>query len=232
MNPRLVIFDCDGTLVDSQHVIVAAMEYAFTREGLEAPPREAVLSIVGLSLPEAIWRLARTMPEVPEEAAVLRLTDGYKDAFTELRQDPAHEEPMFPGAREGVLDLAARDDILLGIATGKSRRGVDRLLEMRGLDACFATIQTADDAPSKPHPAMIVQAMDDVGASSDATLMVGDTTFDIEMARNAGVTGLGVSWGYHPPAHLEDAGAHYIAGDFAALLNAIGDHEAKSGTGE
>lgn len=224
MTPSLVIFDCDGTLVDSQHVIVAAMELAFAREGLAAPPREAILSIVGLSLPEAVWRLAQALPDVPEEAVTLRLTDGYKDAFNILRRDPAHEEPMYPGAHEGVLALAAREDMVLGIATGKSRRGVDRLIEKRGLQGCFATIQTADDAPSKPHPAMIEQAMGEVGVRAERTVMIGDTTFDIEMAKNAGVAGLGVSWGYHPPAHLERAGADYIAPDFDALLAAIGDH--------
>lgn len=224
MTPCLVIFDCDGTLVDSQHVIVAAMELAFAGEGLQAPPREAVLSIVGLSLPEAIWRLVQVLPEVPDEAATRRITDGYKDAFNILRQDPAHEEPMFPGAHEGVLGLARRDDMILGIATGKSRRGVDRLLEKRGLEGCFSTIQTADDAPSKPHPAMIEQAIGEAGVVPERTVMIGDTTFDIEMAKNAGVAGLGVSWGYHPPTHLERAGADYIAPDFDALLRAIGDH--------
>lgn len=227
MTPCLVIFDCDGTLVDSQHVIVAAMELAFSGEGLAPPPRQAILSIVGLSLPEAIWRLAQVLPDVPDEAATLRLTDGYKDAFNILRKDPAHEEPMFPGAHEGVLDLAGRDDVILGIATGKSRRGVDRLLKTRGLEGCFVTIQTADDAPSKPHPAMIEQAMGEAGVRAEETVMIGDTTFDIEMAKNAGVAGLGVSWGYHPPAHLERAGADYIAPDFDALLGAIGIHTGK-----
>lgn len=223
-SPRLVIFDCDGTLVDSQHVIVAAMEHAFAEAGLAAPEREAVLSIVGLSLPEAITRV-KEAHAIPHDAALLhRLLEGYKGAFTKLRLDPAHEEPMFPGARDGVLALSDRDDVVLGIATGKSRRGVDRLIRMRGLEGCFATVQTADDAPSKPHPGMVEQAMGETGASRPATLMVGDTTFDIQMAVNAGVRAIGVDWGYHPAAALHEAGADMVVEDFTALLAAIDGH--------
>lgn len=219
--PRLVIFDCDGTLVDSQNVICAAMEMAFANAGLAAPPRESVLEIVGLSLPEAIARVKETQA-IPHDAALLEvLLEEYKQAFTVLRQDPALKEPMFPGAREGVLALAGRDNVLLGIATGKSRRGVDRFLGRNDLAGCFATIQTADDAPSKPHPAMIEQAMAGTGADPAATVMVGDTSYDMAMARNAGVAGLGVGWGYHPPEALYEAGAATVAADFAGLLAAI-----------
>ena len=222
--PHLIIFDCDGTLVDSQHVIVAAMEHAFLEAGQAAPAREAVLSIVGLSLPEAISRV-KEIHAIPQDDALLnRLLEGYKGAFNMLRQDPAHEEPMFPGARDGVLALAARDDVVLGIATGKSRRGVDRLIRVRGLEGCFATIQTADDAPSKPHPGMIEQAMNETGSAPEATLMIGDTTFDIEMAVNAGVTAIGVEWGYHPAEALHEAGADLVAEDFKTLLAAIDGH--------
>lgn len=217
----LVIFDCDGTLVDSQNVIVAAMEMAFTGAGLARPQREAVLSIVGLSLPQAIARV-KAAHEIPHDEALLdRILDGYKNAFNTLRRSPAHDEPMFPGALEGVRQLAARRDIVLGIATGKSRRGVDRFLKTRGLEGRFATIQTADDAPSKPHPAMIEQAIAETGASPADTVMIGDTSFDIAMAINAGVRGLGVAWGYHPVDALERAGAEAIARDFAALLKLI-----------
>lgn len=219
--PKLVIFDCDGTLVDSQHVIVAAMEMAFTGVGLARPQREAVLAIVGLSLPQAIAQV-KAAHEIPHDEALLdRILEGYKDAFNTLRRDPAHEELMFPGALEGVRTLARRDDILLGIATGKSRRGVDRFLRTQELEGHFATIQTADDAPSKPHPAMIEQAMAETGVGPDDTVMVGDTSFDMAMAVNAGVRALGVSWGYHPVDALERAGAHAIASDFTTLLDLI-----------
>lgn len=220
----LVIFDCDGTLVDSQNVIFAAMAHAFESAGLGVPSREAVLSIVGLSLPQAITQVKAAHAIPHDEALLVRLLEGYKDAFNTLRQDPAHEEPMFPGAREGVLELASRNDVVLGIATGKSRRGVDRLLETRGLDGCFATIQTADDAPSKPHPAMIEQAIAEAGATPATTMMIGDTTFDIQMALSAGVRGLGVAWGYHPADALHRAGADLVAENFEALLAEIDEH--------
>lgn len=219
--PKLVIFDCDGTLVDSQHVIVAAMEMAFSGAGLARPARESVLSIVGLSLPQAIAQV-KAAHEIPHDEVLLdRILEGYKDAFNTLRRAPGHEEPMFPGALDGVLQLAARKDVLLGIATGKSRRGVDRFLETRGLEGRFATIQTADDAPSKPHPAMIEQAMAEAGADARDTVMIGDTSFDMAMAVNAGVRALGVAWGYHPVDALAQAGAEAIAEDFASLLAMI-----------
>ena len=217
MKRRLVIFDCDGTLVDSQHLIVAAMNRAFETSDMVPPPREDILGIVGLSLPEAIWRLSQGA----EEEIVLRITDGYRDAFTVLRQDPTHNEPMYDGALDVVRELAARDDIVLGIATGKSQAGVRRLLERFELSNCFKTVQTADDAPSKPHPGMIERALAETGADTATTVMIGDTSFDMEMARNAGVGGLGVSWGYHPPEHLTDSGAFAIADDYPHLMHLL-----------
>ncbi len=228
MTPRLIIFDCDGTLVDSQHLIVAAMEQAFEAAKRPPPPRDDILGIVGLSLPEAIWRLSGG----DDEEAVMKISDGYRNAFGALRQDPENNEPMYEGAREAILHLSEHDNIVLGIATGKSRRGVDRLLDRFDLTPCFSTIQTADDAPSKPHPGMIERAIDETGASAANTVMIGDTTFDMEMARNAGVRGLGVSWGYHPVNLLEQAGVHGIADDYQALLNMLEDmFAAKSAAG-
>jgi phosphoglycolate phosphatase len=214
---KLVIFDCDGTLVDSQHLILTAMERAFARSGLAALPRERVLAVIGLSLPLAVERL---LPHT-DMRTIAAVTEGYKAAFGELRQDPAHHEPMFPGAREAIEALGRHDDVLLGMATGKSRRGVVALFERFGLDAHFATIQTADTHPSKPHPSMILQAMADVGARPEDTVMVGDSTFDMEMAANAGVHAIGVAWGYHPVGALERAGAHMIVASFDDLVPII-----------
>lgn len=214
---KLVIFDCDGTLVDSQNAIFASMAHAFESHGLEQPSRHRVLSIVGLSLPQAIQVLLpdHKMPFVHAVSA------SYKGAFQKLRTEPSHREPLFSGAGVTLKRLAARDDVVLGIATGKSQRGVDLLLEREGWQSYFATIQTADNAPSKPDPGMILQAMAEVGADPAATVMIGDTTYDIEMARAAGVTALGVAWGYHPVADLKRAGAHRIVVDFAELHAAI-----------
>lgn len=200
MSLRLAIFDVDGTLVDSQAAIVGAMEAAFAALGLPAPSRGAILSIVGLSLDHAMLRL------VPEAGADTRarLVDGYKQAYQaeRLAQGAAHS-PLFPGAREMLEQLDAQPDTLLAVATGKSRRGLDALIEAHGLERFFVSRQVADDHPSKPHPSMILAALADAGVETPAAVMIGDTSFDMEMARAAGVAGLGVGWGYHPVAALE-----------------------------
>jgi phosphoglycolate phosphatase len=217
---KLVIFDCDGTLVDSQHIIAAAMERAFDSVGVAWPGRQRTLAIVGLSLSEAISSLIPTAP--PPILAALQ--ERYREAFFALRQDPERREPIFEGALEALGALARRGDVALGIATGKSRRGVQALLERFELTGHFATIQTADDAPSKPHPAMVRQAMAEVGAEPAASIVVGDTVFDVEMARAAGAAAVGVAWGYHPEPALRQAGADRIAGrfgDLEAILDAI-----------
>jgi phosphoglycolate phosphatase len=214
---NLVIFDCDGTIVDSQHMIVAAMDRAFAAHGLEILPRTRTLSIVGLSLDEAIGRL---LPKA-DAAVIEQVAQSYKGAFFELRQDPAHHEPLYPGAVEAITALSARPDTVLGLATGKSRRGVNAIFERVGLHPHFITIQTADGHPSKPHPSMIRTAIQETGATAASTVMIGDTTFDIEMAKNAEVAGIGVAWGYHPVDQLKLAGAHAIVTSFGELIPTI-----------
>ncbi len=211
---KLVIFDCDGTLVDSQHAIVAAMSDAFQSEGLIAPERERVIGVVGLSLGIAV---ARLVPYGADLDQVDRLAEAYKAAFSERRKRAEHAEPLYDGVRETLSRLAARDDVVLGIATGKSRRGVAAVLEREGWTDLFATIQTADTHPSKPHPSMILSAMSETAAEAVDTVMIGDTTFDMEMARGAGTTAIGVSWGYHPADALHAAGAHHVMADCAEL---------------
>jgi phosphoglycolate phosphatase len=216
--PKLVIFDCDGTLVDSQHAIVGAMTDAFLSESLEAPPRDRIVSVVGLSLAIAV---ARLVPEETELARIDRLAEAYKAAFAARRMRPDHHEPLFDGVRETIARLAARDDVILGIATGKSRRGVAAVLEREGWNALFATVQTADTNPSKPHPAMIHAAIDETAAATSDTVMIGDTTYDVEMAREAGTAAIGVTWGYHAEDALRAAGAHRISADCAELEQAL-----------
>ena len=211
---RLVVFDVDGTLVDSQHLIVAAQGVAFSEVGLPAPERRVALSVVGLSLPQAFRRL------VGEDGPVDELSERYKLAYNRLRLDPEHEEPLFPGMAELVEGLHAREDVALGIATGKSRRGVDRLLDHLGWTEWFVTTQTADDAPSKPDPAMLTQAMAAAGTRPDTTVMIGDTTFDMAMAVAAGVAPIGVGWGYHRPGALYGSGAVTVV-ETAAALNGL-----------
>ncbi len=215
--PKLVIFDCDGTLVDSQHVIIRAMRAAFAGLGLEAPGDHEVRSIIGLSLEEAVGALA----PAGETALYASLCEAYKEAFVAHRQLPDFHEPLFEGAREILQVLAGRDDVILGVATGKSRRGVDVLFEREGLADYFYTIQTADDAPSKPHPGMIERAMSATGIAQDRVLMIGDTSFDMEMAVNAGVGAIGVSWGYHDDQILAEAGAHRLIHRFEELAGLV-----------
>ncbi len=214
---KLVIFDCDGTLVDSQDAICGAMSRAFAGLGLPEPHRADVLAVVGLSLPEAFHVLASRH----SQAVRNDLAERYKSAFPATASAGIARDPLYPGARTCIEALARRDDVRLGIATGKSRRGVARLFDQESWHDHFVTIQTADTNPSKPHPAMIETAMVEAGIGPERTIIVGDTTFDIEMGRNAGVATLGVAWGYHEVGALETAGAHAIVDRFDAVEAAV-----------
>ena len=206
MTGRLAIFDCDGTLVDSQHNIVMAMDDAFLRGGLDPPGRVATLRVVGLSLIEAMQML---LPEADDKLH-RTMAENYKQAFWRLRGNGLVEEPLYGGIADAIDALEA-DGWRLGVATGKSDRGLAICLEHHGLTDKFITLQTADRHPSKPHPSMIEAAMAEAGTSPETTVMIGDTSFDMKMARNAGVRALGVSWGYHPAEELRAAGAHAVA---------------------
>jgi phosphoglycolate phosphatase len=210
---RLIVFDCDGTLVDSQHVIVAAAERAFRAHGLEPPSVAAVHAAIGLSLELAIaaWR-----PET-EVAERTLLADAYRTAWRALRDRDGVREPLFPGALATLMELDRRAH-LLGIATGKSRPGLSSVLEHHGITSLFASLQTADRHPSKPHPSMLEAAMAETGSTPEETLMVGDTSYDMAMARAAGVGAIGVAWGYHPVDNLLAAGATTILERFEDLL--------------
>lgn len=210
---RLVIFDVDGTLVDSQADIVAAMSHAFARAEREAPTREAILSIVGLSLDRAIALLAPDLEAGMQD----RMVEWYKDAYVALRAEigAAQSSPLYPGAREVLEALNAQPETLLGVATGKSRRGLDKLLEGHGLERMFITQQVSDHHPSKPHPSMIRAALSETGLEPHQAVMIGDTSFDMEMAAAAGVAGIGVGWGYHPRESL--GAARHVIGRFEDL---------------
>lgn len=214
---RLVIFDVDGTLVDSQGDIVAAMGAAYAAVGCPMPDRATVLSVVGLSL-EVIF--PRLMPDL-QPADHARMVASYKAAYMALRAagGVAQSSPLYDGAWAALQTLDAQPDTLLGVATGKSKRGLDKLIEGHGLERVFVTRQCADFHPSKPHPSMILQAMQDAGVSPQDTVMVGDTSFDMEMAASAGVRGIAVSWGYHPVDRLGQADA--LIHGFAELPGAL-----------
>lgn len=210
---RLALFDCDGTLVDSQANICRAMEACFAAHRLDPPGRDAIRRIVGLSLVPAIAAL------LPEADAALHqvMAEEYKRAFQTMRADASLDpEPLFDGVREAIETLDA-GGWMLGVATGKSDRGLHLILEHHGLKHRFVTLQTTDRHPSKPHPSMAALAMAEAGAAPHTTAMIGDTSFDMAMALNAGAHAVGVAWGYHSPEELYEAGAAHVVTHASAL---------------
>jgi phosphoglycolate phosphatase len=209
---RLAVFDCDGTLVDGQADVCAAMEAAFAAAGLTPPPRSATRRIVGLSLPEAMRRLHPGGGTEQHDA----LAAHYRDAYRERRAGGLIDEPLFDGMA-GLLERLATSGWRLGVATGKSDRGLAHCLAAHGIAGHFVTLQTADRHPSKPHPAMLEAAIAAVGAARGDTVMIGDTAYDMAMARAAGTRAIGVAWGYHDAEELIAAGAEAVADDAAGL---------------
>ncbi|MHA6267516.1 HAD-IA family hydrolase [Aliiroseovarius sp. CAU 1755] len=216
---RLVVFDVDGTLIDSQDFIVEAMNRAFGEMAVPLPTRAEVLAIVGLSLDQAIGRLVPAMSKADVAIAAQR----YKDMFIKLRAEKGGEAaaPLYPGARAALEQLHAQDEVLLGVATGKARRGLDHAYDAHDLRHFFMTSQTADDHPSKPHPSMLHAALKETGAEAVQAVMIGDTSFDIEMGHAAGFRTIGVTWGYHPREGLLAAGADLLIEAFDELPAAL-----------
>ena len=200
---KLAIFDCDGTLVDSGATIHAALRTTFDAHGYECPPHEVTRKVIGLSLDEA---MAALVPDADHPA----MSRTYKDAFIAMRGAGRVEEPLFEGI-VALLDAMEADGWLLGVATGKSDRGLRHCLDSHGLGGRFVTLQTADRNPSKPHPAMALSAMAEAGAEAARTIFIGDTGWDMGCARAAGVGAIGAGWGYHDLEELRGAGAHGVA---------------------
>jgi len=221
---KLAIFDVDGTLVDSQNHIYAAIAHAFADTPFPCPDRAAVLSIVGLSLPEAF---AVLVPEA-DAAANAMLVDRYKSSFASAREGGTVLSPLYPGALDALDTLGAVDDILLGVATGKSRRGLNHVLATHNLAGRFVTEQVSDHHPSKPHPSMLLAALSETGVDERQAVMIGDTEFDIAMAHAAGLRSIAVAWGYHSADRLEAAKPDAIIhayGELIPTLNAIWGEE-------
>ena len=216
---RLAVFDCDGTLVDSGATIHAALAATFEINGLDLPSEDVCRRVIGLSLNEA---MAMLLPEAPA-AEHARLSEDYKRAFWKLRAAGQVEEPLFEGVLE-LLDALEADGWLLAVATGKSDRGLKHCLEQHGIHARFASLQTADRHPSKPHPSMVSQAIADAGAAPETTIVIGDTSFDMAMAAAAGASGIGAGWGYHEPEELIEAGAIGVAEKPLDVLALIREH--------
>jgi phosphoglycolate phosphatase len=216
---RVAIFDCDGTLVDSGATIHRALSATFEQNGLKLPGPEVTRRVIGLSLAEA---MAALLPDAGAEEH-LRLAEDYKRAFWTLRAAGEVEEPLFDGVIE-LLDALEEQGWLLAVATGKSDRGLRHCLEYHGIDARFVSLQTADRHPSKPHPSMVERAIAEAGAAPHSSVVVGDTSFDMAMAVNAGAAGIGAGWGYHDADELIAAGAVAVADRPADVLELVREH--------
>lgn len=211
------MFDMDGTLIDTQALISEHMARTFEGAGLPAPTPAQSRRVIGLSLPIAMARLAGTDdPQVAD-----RLAQSYREHYRASLVSAEGREDMFPGARAALELLAGQDDTVLGIATGKGLAGVHRLTELHGIAKFFSTLQTPDHNPSKPHPGMLLRAMGETGIEKERTVIIGDTTFDIEMGKAAGAKAIGVTWGYHESDELIGAGADLLVDDYADLVSAI-----------
>lgn len=212
---RLVLFDCDGTLVDSAHLIHEVMARTFEDFGHARLELAATKSIIGLTLDIAIARL-RGKAHVDEEA--LAMTTRYKEIFMGVRAEPGYQEPLFPGIEPMIRRLEGEEDMLIGAVTGKSRRGLDAIRVTHGLEKTFLVSRTADDCPSKPHPAMVSECCTETGIDASRTVVIGDAIYDMQMAKAAGAQAVGVAWGYASVPELVEAGADHILREPAELL--------------
>jgi phosphoglycolate phosphatase len=180
--------------------------------GLEPPGYERLRQIVGLNLHDGLALLA---PDMTSDQVVI-LCDNYRKFFSEMRKQPGFVEPLYAGAADLLARLKARG-WKLALATGKSRRGVDIIVQMHDWGELFGTTHCGDEHPGKPHPAMLIEAMRVLGAAREDTLMVGDTSHDMKMAQAAGVRAVAVTWGFHTRAELEACGPDLICDTFEAL---------------
>ncbi|MGW9232938.1 HAD family hydrolase [Pseudorhizobium sp. NPDC055634] len=212
---KLVLFDCDGTLVDSVSLIHETMRRTFLHFKKPEPKVSDTKAIIGLTLDIAIARMLGRAHSGDEEMAMMAY---YKSLFSEVRRDLDFREPLFPGIRELIDRIGPRDDLLIGAVTGKSRRGLDLIMETHGFERYFAVSRTADDCPSKPHPAMVTECCDETSMVPGVTIVVGDAIYDMQMAKSAGATAIGVSWGYASVEELWNAGADAVVDHPGELL--------------
>lgn len=214
MKPRLFLFDCDGTILDSVGIIHDSMVRTFVEFGYEPPPEVGTRSIIGLTLDIAIAQLARK--GVDEE--IQAMTGRYKEHFHEIYNAPGFSQSLFDGMQNLIEALAADENAVLGAVTGKSRRGMDMFFTSHGMRDCFGPIRTADDCPSKPHPAMVLECCRETGFEPADAIVIGDSVFDMQMAKSAGARAIGVAWGYNEVDQLLESGADEIAADASHLM--------------
>lgn len=212
---KLAIFDFDGTLVDSRKLIIELHRVIFGEFGFSPPREDDSLALIGISLELVLLQLAG--PDAP----IMAMAQAYQHLLPRLRADAAFAEVPFSGAADLLAALILRDDVSLGIATGHVSHAIAPALERFGWQSFFCTVQTADKAPSKPHPGMVLQALGEARIEPADAIMIGDTAFDMEMARAADVRGVAVSWGYHGCERLRGAGASRIVDDFGELRDCL-----------
>ncbi len=204
---RLIVFDCDGTLVDSQQTIITATEAALESHDFASPSRRDILYAVGLPVDVAMRRHA---PDATEDQ-IINMLDVYRETYQQLVQQADRGQVMFEGMRQQIVELGGMDDTLMGIITMKSRRGLERVVDAYDIRKYFQVLKSADDGPGKPNPDLMLDAMRETGVTAAQSLMVGDTSFDIMMAKAAGAQAIGVGWGYQTIDELKESGADAIA---------------------
>ncbi|HKB82371.1 MAG TPA: HAD-IA family hydrolase [Burkholderiales bacterium] len=205
----LLVFDWDGTLVDSAAHIAAALQAAFRDLGLPVPSNAAARYVIGLGLEDALMHLNPGL----ERSRYEEIADRYRVHFLAGDQGVG----LFPAVATGIPALN-QDGYLMAVATGKSRRGLDRSLSATGLVPYFHASRCADEGFPKPHPEMLRTIMETLGTVPDRTLMIGDTTHDLQMAQNAGVAAIAVSYGAHPGADLEKLNPLGCVSSFEQLM--------------
>lgn len=208
---ELIVFDWDGTLMDSEATIVYCLQMAARDLGVTEPDARRARDVIGLGLHQAV---ASLFPEA-DEPLVDALAQQYRRHFLQEDREPS---PLFTGARELLRELAARD-YFLAVATGKSRRGLDMELAHTGLGEYFHATRCADEAFSKPHPQILLDVLDRLGMDSGQALMIGDTEYDMQMAANAGSDAIGVSFGVHSAERLREHGALAVVDDLQQVLH-------------
>lgn len=214
---KLILFDADGTLIDSQAVIHESMRLTFQAFGYQDPPISATRAIIGLTLDRAI----ATILDREIDDQIVAMVQEYKEIYVQIAPREDMQSAAYHGIPGLIAELASHKDYLLGVVTGKSRRGVDKLFATNNFNSAFIVSRCADDCPSKPHPAMVLECCKEMGVLPHNTLVVGDTSFDMEMACSAGATAVGVDWGYHPRHKLQQAGAAKIVNTAVELKRTI-----------
>ncbi len=213
---RLIIFDCDGTLVDSQKSIMNAIVTAWEGFGLNPPKLSSVLQVIGLTIQDSV----RVLEPNLNENDYGKLEKEFYSAFVNLNEQAKIEEELFPNVVE-TLNVLNDDKSYLAVLTGKGKLGLQNTFKNKNIGEYFISTKTSDCGPGKPNPQTMNELIAELGVEKENVVMIGDTTHDILTAKNAGVKSIGVSFGYHSVSELVNAGADEIVDDFSNLPSVI-----------